>query len=96
MQYHGLLYGNIPGTRKYFETGKGSADWDKMEHTISTQAQTIKHITVRLAAHDMTLSDIGKILGDETMPSDEIIRRVRVLANVRDEPRGQNADKLSP
>jgi hypothetical protein len=82
MQYHGLLYGHIPGTRKYFETGKGSADWDRMESKIATQADSIKRISERLMAHDMTLSDIGKILGDETMSSAEIIKRVSALANV--------------
>lgn len=31
MQYHGPLFGHIPGTRKYFDTGKTSKDWDNME-----------------------------------------------------------------
>jgi hypothetical protein len=31
MQYHGPLFGHIRGTRKYFDTGKTSVDWDNME-----------------------------------------------------------------
>lgn len=91
MQYIGALYGHIPGTRKYFETGKSSADWDRLESTIATQTQTIKHISARLCAHDNTLSDIGKILGDESMPSAEIVKRVTALANNRDEGRAGSA-----
>lgn len=94
MQYHGLLYGHVPGTRKYFETGKGSADWDKMESTIATQAESIKHISTRLMAHDMTLSDIGKIFGDETMPSAEIIKRVSDLHNPQP-PKGEKTQHIT-
>lgn len=31
MQYYGNLYGRAGQTRKYFDTGKTSADWDRME-----------------------------------------------------------------
>lgn len=60
----------------------GPAYLGAIKDHIETQAASLKHVSMRVAAHDDTLSDIGKILGDESMPGAKIVQRVRELVSV--------------
>ncbi len=52
----------------------------RLKGIIAEQSASLKHISARLSAHDNTLSDLGGILGNESMTSAEIVGRVRELA----------------
>ena len=49
MQYHGPLFGNIRGTRKYFDTGKTSADWDALEKRAEDAESNVTKLREALA-----------------------------------------------
>jgi hypothetical protein len=51
-----------------------------LERILNRQGDSIKRLSEQRYAQDMTLSDIGQIVGDETLPSAEIVKRVNALA----------------
>lgn len=59
MEYKGKLYGKIGGM--YFETGKTSKDWDKMESKIKELKSKIKEFPKFWYESNATWGEIGSI-----------------------------------
>lgn len=57
MRYEGKLYGNVGG-RSYFDTGKTTEDWDKLEQSLAAAKKQLEVMRGRV----QTLKKVERIL----------------------------------
>lgn len=73
MQYEGKLYGNMG--RKYFNTGRTTEDWDRMEGALRRISIWAACDHMSRETRDKAMADINKAASEALVPTVEVSRR---------------------